>query len=91
MNDIKVQQIKSDLLKCVHRKTFDCMTADASDGDIEAMCPNASIAGVEGHFSLHEITFNNEDIPSASTNIWEIYWCIVNFFFNFLPDNTLYL
>lgn len=45
------------------------MTADASDGDIEAMCPNASIAGVEGNFSLHEITFNSEDIPPTSSTI----------------------
>lgn len=50
-------------------KTFDWITANANNGDIEAMCPNASIAGEAEKCSLYEITFSNETIPPAVTTI----------------------
>jgi len=49
------------------------MTAVASNGDMEEIYPNASIAGVEGYALLFKMTFNNETTPPVVTIIFEIY------------------
>jgi len=53
--------------------TLELITAVASNGDMEEMYPNASIAGVEGYLLPFEMTFNNETIPPVVTIIFEIY------------------
>lgn len=47
--------------------------ANASFGDIAAMYPKVSTAGVGDNSWLHEITFNNFSIPPLLTTIWAIY------------------
>lgn len=58
-------------------ETFDWITADANNGDIAAMCPNASIAEEAENFFLYEITFNSETIPPAVITISAI--CNINY------------
>jgi len=59
--------------KNVIKRTSDWITANASNGDMAAIYPNAIMAGVGVQFLLHEITFNNEAIPPWFTIIWAIY------------------
>lgn len=61
------------------RRTSDWITADASNGDIAAIYPNAIMAGVGGKSLLHEITFNSETIPPVFAIIWAT--CVPFFFF----------
>lgn len=58
-------------------ETFDWITADANNGDIAAMCPNASIAEEAENLFLHEITFSSETIPPAVITISVI--CSINY------------